>query len=155
MRAVKIEFSFKRQMNNKDKLIDFEDEKQYKTGLFIAKKEYIFYKQVRAISLLPNISTAIIELTIPVGTLIVKPRQSNGKLRVNQAIVKGIFPDIKDVRYISYHDVTYNYFPGKVCKPEEILDKDINKLCASGIHCFVSYEEAKDYDFNAVLFMAI
>lgn len=98
---------------------------------------------------------------------------NNGKLRVSEAkvleiwrpayeyeliaqnmhYVDGPMMTVNGVSYVStdrgysHHHHDFEYKLGEVVKPEKPYDDDRFKECASGIHCFMSIEEAVRYIF--------
>jgi hypothetical protein len=77
------------------------------------------------------------------------------KLRVSEATVTGIFyvdgtPVPKDVyenrTIYSAFDAKYEYHMGAVQKPTQPFDDNAGR-CASGIHGFVTFDEAVEYVF--------
>jgi hypothetical protein len=74
------------------------------------------------------------------------------KCRASKAKVKAIFePDgvtIADASksYFSRHDADFVYKVGTWVKPKEAFNADVREACTSGIHFFLTLDEAKKYD---------
>lgn len=105
-------------------------------------------------SYLPNPIPVIARLRVPAGT----PRHldtSTGKVRVAEATVDGFFKLDKKTHELtefnsklgsfrSYHDPSFKYANGKRIRPRKRFDLTDN-TCASGIHGFLTPEEADSY----------
>lgn len=90
----------------------------------------------------------ILKLEVPKEA---KKHASSWKYRVSEAKVVAIFDsDMKRIhpsflrKVVSTYDKNYKYKLGKVAKPREPFD-DSDADCASGIHGFLTPEEAKNY----------
>jgi hypothetical protein len=66
------------------------------------------------------------------------------KCRASEAKVMS-FIGSKENELISSHNNNFIYRVGETVKPEEPFDEDWTKECTSGIHFFLSLEEAQDY----------
>jgi hypothetical protein len=47
---------------------------------------------------------------------------------------------------LSIHDSQFKYTVGAWVKPKSPFDGDIRTECASGIHCFITFKEAEDFE---------
>nr|AEX63271.1 hypothetical protein mv_L1069 [Moumouvirus Monve] len=93
---------------------------------------------------------AVATLIIPPDSTIVRAYRSSGKLRTDQVYVKYI--ENKYGEPISDDYVCQSPMHGKtiykvdsLVKPKKELDRDVDKVCRSGIHFFLSKKEAVDY----------
>jgi hypothetical protein len=48
----------------------------------------------------------------------------------------------------SVHDPTFSYEVGQIVKPKQEFNEDWREECTSGIHFFITREEAENYDFS-------
>ena len=106
------------------------------------KGEYIAYKKIFA----GNKRAAIAKLLIPVNVM--RSSAFGNKCRADKAVVLDIF-DVSDFNFTynsgySAHDSTFKYEIGKMV---EVKDFDTNRWheCSTGIHHFMTIEEAMQY----------
>ena len=89
----------------------------------------------------------LVKLEIPADA-----RRSNAggrKCRASKAKVIGIYNmdgnECGDVEARSIHDASFVYRVGETAEPREPFDEDPLAACASGIHFFITREEAEAY----------
>ncbi len=89
----------------------------------------------------------LVKLEIPADA-----RRSNAggrKCRASKAKVLAIYnmdgSDCGDVEARSIHDASFVYRVGETAEPREPFDEDPLAACASGIHFFITREEAEAY----------
>lgn len=92
---------------------------------------------------------AIAKLNIPTGSIII--RSKTGGLRTNKVLVERIEDmDGEIIDESEYHCTGYiyrgiSYSTGKITKPLESLDVDVNRTCTTGIHFYLTEKEAEKY----------
>ena len=68
------------------------------------------------------------------------------KCRASEAIVVAIYNgDVEVAEGFSTHDTAFKYVKGEIVKPKEPFSEDWQNECASGIHFFITKEEALAY----------
>lgn len=109
----------------------------------IYKVEYPLrgFKKVNCRDESGRISTAIVELEIPVDALIVNSNRNyraGDKLRASEARVKNIKTDLvlDNPIYFSSLDRSFYYNPRDTVVPVDGLSLDSSEICADGIHFF-------------------
>lgn len=103
---------------------------------------------------------AIATLEIPPGATVIRPRTSkssnfhekipSNQLRADQAKVISIIDpidhlDLYGCHCYSTYDISFRYRVDEIVQPEMQFDTNINRECTSGIHFFMSENEARDY----------
>jgi hypothetical protein len=112
-------------------------------------KPLTVYKKVISRISWPDNRMTVIELELPVGTLICTSslNKSSGyygvKLRANQARVVKVFDKSAKAPFASY-DQSFKYRVGELVKPRHPFSVG-NEQCASGIHFYLTYQEARDH----------
>jgi hypothetical protein len=66
------------------------------------------------------------------------------KCRAEWAVVMDI-EGASDATACSNHDPTFTYTAGGTVRPREPFDDDVREECASGIHFFITRQEARNY----------
>jgi hypothetical protein len=94
--------------------------------------------------------TCIMKVKIPAGSVIVRNYNTPAKLRTDTLIPIEIYPSLKTngqiiITICSMHDMTYAYKINKMHKPFRPLDRDLYKVCTSGLHFFTDKEKAESY----------
>ncbi len=101
------------------------------------------YKKVRSRRYAYSNRCTVVELTIPVGALVVNSGDYNRKLRASEARVDKINDQSTKVGY-SLRDCSFTYTVGKIVEPRYRFVKS-RTTCASGIHFFLRYNDARNY----------
>lgn len=96
--------------------------------------------------------TVIVKLGVPEGAARTGRKSVNGgKIRVERAVVLSITSGRskkKNHRAArSNYDHTFEYRLHEQVEPNNGYTEDYNIVCAGGIHCFLTEEEARNYDF--------
>ena len=101
---------------------------------------FIAYKKIRG--------DIILTLSIPKSAERVN-KIGGRKIRVSKAEVlkaenmRGNL--IKETEFCSKHNENYIWKLGKVHTPEQPFNDDTREECASGLHCFITKKEAREY----------
>jgi len=98
----------------------------------------------------PESGYCLVQLKIPSNATRYQPE--NKKCRASRAVVVSIHNYLTgdillDVVAKSDYDPTFLYEVGKVVKPTSRFSKDFKEDCASGIHFFLTQDEARNYCF--------
>lgn len=125
-------------------LIDY-NSFEFKSTRVIKEGDIVVYK--KAISP-ERASRVIVELLIPKEAK--RSQAFSNKCRAEFAIVKSIRTigggETLDLeRAVSFHASQLNYRVGETVRPEEPFDEDWKVECTSGIHFFMTEEEALNY----------
>ncbi|BCS82972.1 hypothetical protein QLL95_gp1151 [Cotonvirus japonicus] len=104
--------------------------------------------------------TAIVKLIIPTYAQIIRPMtqewhyQNSYKFRTDMAIVEDIYLTCSDEKFddkkywcYSMHDPSFFYKIGQLITPKCKFNDNIAITCASGIHIFLTEEEAIYYNY--------
>ena len=86
----------------------------------------------------------IAELRIPSKAL--RSSATSRKCRASEAKVVAIYNAEKKINEgYSRHNCNFKYVVGETVKPIEVFDKDRWNECTSGIHFFITRQEAEEY----------
>ena len=129
---------------NLSTIIDY-DSFEFESTRVIKEGDIIVYK--KAVSP-ERASRVIIELLIPKEAK--RSQAFSNKCRAEFAIVKSIRTigggeTLDLVRAVSFHASQFNYRVGETVRPEGPFNEDWRVECASGIHFFMTEEEAMNY----------
>ena len=91
----------------------------------------------------------LVKLEIPANATRYQPE--NKKCRASRAVVVSIHDlngnILLNVAAVSNYDLNFLYEVGKVVKPTSRFSKKFKNDCASGIHFFLTQDEARNYCF--------
>ena len=72
--------------------------------------------------------------------------QRKGRVRAAKVISIECLDGAEGETYSDY-DKTFKYVVGEIVRPRNEFSDDVEDICASGIHCFETKEQAERYNF--------